>query len=1467
MIAMVFELGVGAALGWPLLKVAAKSGPKVVGALHQHFFQHNEVLGQAWVESYGKGMRSLAEGVGYTSALGKLCGLMRSQVQGDFNHKIQTEYLEAFQEETKLPAEQIKRIRKAAEEILQKTSSSANAIYPKEKWPKEMEISRLFSTAAPRAETSRTLIKEVLSQDYSHAALKKYQVSPEQIEQLFLFRELLLTGVLYFFREHLLKEPYVRAALELLQKEGISADVQQLGDSLAAQRSELEEQRKQQAEQVEQQRKQHIELQSSLQDLEKQLGDTQAQLSEAIQTQNFAILAQLGAQAQQIQATKEEQHLALAKITQQLAEQNKQLGDIESSLERIEKDNQRFQSDIKQELEEAKALWSDFDQELNGFGEKLGDLRKELKEDILTLTKRLDGWQTQNDDRLRSLETLIAKLIEIMGAHGLPDRQVTIAHEMTVYPKHTDIEIEQAYKKWQKLLLNTNHPYAVTSLRMGTSLSSMGSLKAAEECFETVARQAQFRMEAALDKQEFAQAREDLALAQHNLYQIYLRQGALERGLEALKEAVRLEPSTYMPFNMNIYEVQRILGAGGMGCAFLCQHALNKKHVVVKTFWKAKEGTLQQVFSEAFQMQDADPDGVFIPRPLDIGYGDPLHAKRPFLVMEYIEGSLDGEQYLEKYGPLSFKEAVRLGSQVAEALTRAHQRGICHFDLKPANLLFYKDGRDWSIKIIDFGLARAAHSLRDDLAKQHSRSSQRSVLANTAFGTMVYAPPEQLNPTPQQQPGPASDIYSFAKTLYRLMTGQEAQHFLPPRELQGVELIDMIARCLSMDMKQRPTAAELKERFDAMNQGRPEPVNPAFYKMASQFMQSGTLYEHQESLLWTVLQGFSTPRPLGRDALRWSLEQAHARRNAAQRAEGWLVKQQPSFYPTDQIWSALQGTYPEDYTEQGLREVEQTEIIDVFRDDPAFVEEEKGIRLIQWKPPFGSVAPTPSEFVELTVGQWVAQFAWSYRVWVRPMRENEDKMRRSNEYVRMPLDKYRELFAMKKNGNFRVDSFCEKIAEICGWPVVVLDEKGQKAEPQVKIAQLRLSGAKVFSCGDDVFFTLAEGKDGQPPKWLLNKVLRSSLLGVEGGRLKECAPKFRLLTERGEVTAYFNREKEKLRALGGLWDLYPELSAGDALCFHVSEPEICRVYVISQSALEDRPLPAKPSEESVQARAALLAAYEQAKAAQAPKPTPPSPETVATTAQETHTEASETSVYSTPPQASPVTEISEEEREDEIDGPDEGDDTGNEEDGLEGDGPDEINGIDGAVDSTTSGQDISLEPTTSAPKAEGGDKAPPLIAPIGEGLGEDEDEEIAPLTVSKKVLEWAVDWGYGWRSLIPKPTSPPRPTALERSDVETATSKRDLADRQSKSQKLPQAGSESNGAQTSLVGQRRKTCCGPRDIAGQSLAPKLAMDQGSWGRLFITLRPSSSRGTSPSWRTYGYLFGERRLHSSISRRE
>ena len=111
---------------------------------------------------------------------------------------------------------------------------------------------------------------------------------------------------------------------------------------------------------------------------------------------------------------------------------------------------------------------------------------------------------------------------------------------------------------------------------------------------------------------------------------------------------------------------------------------------------------------------------------LDVGRDDATGS--PFIVMEHLEGESLADR-LDRRGRLSLAETSRVLSQVARALSRAHEAGIIHRDLKPANMFLVRDDDEELAKVLDFGIARVQRA--DTLGRSRWRDGRRRRYAST----------------------------------------------------------------------------------------------------------------------------------------------------------------------------------------------------------------------------------------------------------------------------------------------------------------------------------------------------------------------------------------------------------------------------------------------------------------------------------------------------------------------------------------------------------------------------------------------------------------------------------------------------------------------------------------------------------------------------------------------------------------
>ncbi len=134
-----------------------------------------------------------------------------------------------------------------------------------------------------------------------------------------------------------------------------------------------------------------------------------------------------------------------------------------------------------------------------------------------------------------------------------------------------------------------------------------------------------------------------------------------------------------------------------------------------------------------------------------------------YLVMELVEGDSLADRIAR--GPLPLNDVLKYGTQIAEALDKAHRAGIVHRDLKPANIMITKSGA----KLLDFGLAKndAKPVVSVDGATEHKPLTQEG----TIIGTFQYMAPEQLEGA---EADARTDIFAFGAVLYEMVTGRRA---------------------------------------------------------------------------------------------------------------------------------------------------------------------------------------------------------------------------------------------------------------------------------------------------------------------------------------------------------------------------------------------------------------------------------------------------------------------------------------------------------------------------------------------------------------------------------------------------------------------------------------------------------------------------------------------------------------------
>jgi serine/threonine-protein kinase len=147
-------------------------------------------------------------------------------------------------------------------------------------------------------------------------------------------------------------------------------------------------------------------------------------------------------------------------------------------------------------------------------------------------------------------------------------------------------------------------------------------------------------------------------------------------------------------------------------------------------------------------------------------YGVDDSSGTPALVMELIEGPTLADRIAK--GPVPLDEALPIAKQIAEALEAAHEQGIIHGDLKPANIKVRPDG---AVKVLDFGLAKAFDPVAS-VAGNATMSPTLSIQATQVgliLGTAAYMSPEQVRGSAVDK---RADIWAFGVVLYEMLAGR-----------------------------------------------------------------------------------------------------------------------------------------------------------------------------------------------------------------------------------------------------------------------------------------------------------------------------------------------------------------------------------------------------------------------------------------------------------------------------------------------------------------------------------------------------------------------------------------------------------------------------------------------------------------------------------------------------------------------
>jgi len=234
------------------------------------------------------------------------------------------------------------------------------------------------------------------------------------------------------------------------------------------------------------------------------------------------------------------------------------------------------------------------------------------------------------------------------------------------------------------------------------------------------------------------------------------------------------------------YEIKHQLGAGGMGEVYLARDSRLGRDVAIKVLpshLAATPDARARFEREARAISALNHPNICTLH--DVGHQDGVD----FLVMEHLEGESLAARLVT--GALPMDEVLRVGTQIADALDKAHRQGLVHRDLKPGNIMLTRSGA----KLLDFGLARGT-VLGPVTDLSQSPTHTRPLTAEGAIvGTFQYMSPEQLEGA---EADARSDIFSLGAVLYEMATGHKA--------FDGRSQASLIAAIISQDPPSVTTA-------------------------------------------------------------------------------------------------------------------------------------------------------------------------------------------------------------------------------------------------------------------------------------------------------------------------------------------------------------------------------------------------------------------------------------------------------------------------------------------------------------------------------------------------------------------------------------------------------------------------------------------------------------------------------------
>ncbi|MHC4440279.1 MAG: serine/threonine protein kinase, partial [Planctomycetota bacterium] len=268
------------------------------------------------------------------------------------------------------------------------------------------------------------------------------------------------------------------------------------------------------------------------------------------------------------------------------------------------------------------------------------------------------------------------------------------------------------------------------------------------------------------------------------------------------------------------FEITEMIGHGGMGVVYLAHDTKLDRSVAVKSIpaeLQADSNAQTRFRREAKLLASLNHPNIAVIHDI-VEQGE----SAGYLILEYVPGETLAERIARE--PLKLQEALSIGSQIAEAVSAAHEKGVIHRDLKPGNIKITPDRR---VKVLDFGLAKVS-------VGQDSDSKTTITQPGRVIGTPAYMSPEQARGKDTDH---RTDIWSFGCIMYQMLTGhlpfegetatdtlahiierQPDWDVLPENTPMNIRVL--IRRCLEKNPQQRlgditNVALEIRETLNA----------------------------------------------------------------------------------------------------------------------------------------------------------------------------------------------------------------------------------------------------------------------------------------------------------------------------------------------------------------------------------------------------------------------------------------------------------------------------------------------------------------------------------------------------------------------------------------------------------------------------------------------------------------------------